>query len=45
MKDAGVLVEINETMGTMHGFDSMLDVPTTRKVVATRIEFMKKYFA
>jgi len=44
MKDAGVLVEINETMGTMHGFDSMLDAPTTRKVVATRIEFMKKYF-
>jgi len=44
MKDAGVLVEINETRGTMHGFDSMLDAPTTRKVVATRIEFMKKYF-
>ena len=44
MKEAGVLVEINETRGTMHGFDSMLDAPTTRKVVATRIEFMKKYF-
>lgn len=44
MKDAGVLVEINETKGTMHGFDSMLDSPTTRKVVATRIEFMKKHF-
>ena len=44
MKDAGVLVVINETKGTMHGFDSMLDAPTTRKVVATRIEFMKKYF-
>lgn len=44
MKDAGVLVEINETRGTMHGFDSMLDAPTTRKVVATRIEFMKKHF-
>lgn len=44
MKGAGVLVEINETKGTMHGFDSMLDASTTRKVVATRIEFMKKYF-
>ena len=44
MKEAGVLVEINETRGTMHGFDSMLDAPTTRKVVATRIEFMKKYY-
>ena len=44
MKEAGVLVEINETRGTMHGFDSMLDAPTTRKVVATRIEFMKKHF-
>ena len=44
MKGAGVLVEINETKGTMHGFDSMLDAPTTRKVVASRIEFMKKYF-
>ena len=44
MKEAGVSVEINETKGTMHGFDSMLDAPTTRRVVATRIEFMKKHF-
>lgn len=44
MLKAGVEVEINETKGTMHGFDSILDAPTTRKVVEERIAFMKKHF-
>ena len=44
MRDAGVEVEILETKGTMHGFDSIMDAPTTKMVIAKRIQFMKKYF-
>ena len=44
MKDAGVEVEVLETKGTMHGFDSMLDAPTTRAVIGVRVAFMKKHF-
>ena len=43
MKNAGVSVEINETKGTMHGFDNMFLAPTTQKVLQTRIAFMKKH--
>lgn len=45
MRDAGVEVEILETKGTMHGFDSMMDAPTTKMVISKRIEFMKKFFS
>ncbi len=44
MRKAGVLVEINETKGTMHGFDNVLKAATTRQVMETRVSFMKKYF-
>ena len=44
MRDAGVEVEILETKGTMHGFDSIMDAPTTKMVIAKRIQFMKKHF-
>lgn len=44
MLDAGVEVEIFETVGTMHGFDSTLDAPTTKMAIGKRIEFMKRYF-
>ena len=43
MREAGVEVEILDTKGTMHGFDSMLNAPTTRQVIGKRIEFMKKH--
>lgn len=45
MHDAGVDVQLNETIGTMHGFDGMLNAPTTQKVLEERLEFMKKHFA
>lgn len=44
MKDAGVEVEILETKGTMHGFDSVINAPTTQFVLKKRIEFMKNHF-
>ena len=44
LRDAGVAVEINETRGTMHGFDIVESAPTTRAAVAARIAFMRMRF-
>ena len=44
LREAGVSVELNETRGTMHGFDIVEKAPTTRAAVKARIEFMKKIF-
>ena len=44
LRKAGVSVELNETQGTMHGFDIVEKAPTTRAAVKARIEFMKKIF-
>jgi len=42
--NAGVAVELNETQGTMHGFDIVQNAPTTKAAVSTRIEYMRKMF-
>lgn len=42
LKNAGVDVMLNETCGTMHGFDIVEKAPTTRAAVKARIEFMRK---
>lgn len=43
LREAGVPVELNETKGTMHGYDIVLKASVTRDSIAKRIEFMKKY--
>ena len=45
LREAGICVELNETKGTMHGFDIATKAPTARAAVARRIAFMKKAFA
>jgi len=45
LKDAGISVKVNETKGTMHGFDIVQKAPTTRAAVASRIEYMREKFA
>jgi len=42
LKDAGVVVTVNETAGTMHGFDIAVKAPTTLSAMAERIAFMKR---
>ena len=42
---AGVDVTLNETHGTMHGFDIVEDAPTTKAAISARILFMKKQFS
>lgn len=39
---AGVEVVLNETKGTMHGFDIVQKAPTTQSALEARICFMKK---
>lgn len=44
LRDAGIEAELHETKGTMHGFDYVTKAPTTRKMEAQRIEFLKRMF-
>lgn len=45
LRKAGANVEINETSGTIHGYDSALNVPTTIRNIERRILFLKNGFA
>lgn len=38
---AGIEVVLNETKGTMHGFDIVQNAETTKKAIVARIEYMK----
>lgn len=44
MQKAGIDVVLNETRGTMHGFDIVEKAPTTQAAVAARIGFVKEQF-
>ena len=44
LRGAGVEVVLNETEGTMHGFDIMQNAPTTKTALRARIEYMKQCF-
>ena len=44
LRNANVSVELNETKGTMHGFDIVEKAPTTKAAVAERIGYMAKEF-
>ena len=42
LRKSGIEVELNETEGTMHGFDIATKAPTTRTAMDRRIAFMKE---
>lgn len=44
LQEAGIFVVVNETKGTMHGFDIKQNVPTTKEALAKRIAFMRDRF-
>lgn len=44
LKEGGVSVVVNETEGTMHGFDIVEKAPRTQAAVSRRIAFMKEGF-
>ena len=43
LRGAGIKVTLNETKGTMHGFDIMQKAPTTQNALEERIKFMKEH--
>jgi len=45
LRVSGIEVVLNETKGTMHGFDIMQKAETTQIAITARIDYMKKYFA
>lgn len=44
LKQAGISVQINETKGTMHGFDIVQKSSIVKEAIAKRIQFMKAAF-
>lgn len=44
LREAGVPVVLNETKGTIHGFDNLASGPITRAALTARIEFMIEHF-
>ena len=44
LRAAGIEVTLNETKGTMHGFDIMQKAKITKVALSERIEFMKNLF-
>lgn len=44
LRKAGIDVTLNETEGTMHGFDIAQKAPTAQAAIARRITFMKQFF-
>ena len=44
LKKAGVPVVVNQTQGTMHGFDIKQKAPTTKQALEDRLAFMRKFF-
>ena len=42
LREAGIEVTLNETKGTMHGFDIAAKAPTTLAAMSKRIDFMKR---
>lgn len=44
LENEGIEVELHETKGTMHGFDTKVSAPTTQKMLKNRVSYMKKMF-
>lgn len=45
LREAGANVELNETKGTIHGYDSALQTQIVKTQIAKRIAFLKKCFS
>ncbi|MBE5803039.1 MAG: alpha/beta hydrolase [Clostridiales bacterium] len=45
LREAGIEAELHEVKGTMHGFDTVVNAPTSQRMVAQRADYMKRMFA
>lgn len=41
---SGIPVELHETKGTMHGYDTKISAPTTIQLFGTRVKYMRRQF-
>lgn len=44
LKKEGIPVEMQEPKGTMHGFDTVFKAPTTQRMLALRVDYMRRMF-
>ena len=44
LRNAGIEVVLNETKGTMHGYDIVQSSPVTKASLGARVHFMKEHF-
>ncbi len=44
LRDEGIEVEFHEPKGTMHGFDTVFNAPTSRRMLAARTAYIRKMF-
>ena len=44
LREAGIEVEYHEVKGAMHGFDTVFNAPTTQRMLAKRIAYIKRMF-
>ena len=45
LEETGIDVEFHDTQGTMHGYDYMVNAPTTMLMEVLRVEYMKRKFS
>ena len=44
LQEAGVEAELHEVKGTMHGFDTVFNAPTSQRMIQSRITYMRRKF-
>lgn len=45
LQEEGIEVEFHESKGTMHGFDTVFDAPTSQKMIAVRTDYIRRAFS
>lgn len=44
LNENGIAAELHETTGTMHGFDTKVTAPTSKKMVSERVAYIRRMF-
>jgi len=44
LRNSGIEVEFHESKGTMHGFDTVFNAPTSQAMIAKRVAYIRRMF-
>ena len=44
LEKEGIAAELYEVKGAMHGFDTVFKAPTTQRMIAQRVAYMRRMF-